>query len=125
MSEQVIEIEHELVMRPPSDVMRLKRLGSFHQTRLSFMRGLLRRVVSEGWQFSRPVWQVDRQGVGFAVYEAKGPTRSYSLVCFAHDLDPKNRSDRSIETEWDATFTLFDGVPTQENLERLSHQVPK
>lgn len=125
MSEQVIEIEHELVMRPPSDVMRLERLGSFHQTRLSFMRGLLRRVVSEGWQFSRPVWQVDRQGVGFAVYEAKGPTRSYSLVCFAHDLDPKNRSDRSIATEWDATFTLFDGVPTQENLERLSHQVPK
>jgi len=125
MSEQVRETEHDLVMRSPSDVMRLERLGSFHQTRLSFMRGLLRRVVSEGWQFSRPVWQVDRQGVGVAVYEAKGPTRSYSLVCFAHDLDPQNRSDRSIATEWDATFTLFDGVPIQEDLERLSHQVPK
>ena len=124
MSENVREMAHELVMRAPSDVMRLGRLGSFHQTRLSFMRGLLRRVTSEGWEFSRPIWRVDHQGVGVAVYEAKGPTRSYSLVCFAHDLDPKNRTDRSIATQWDATFTLFDGVPSQEDLDRLSHQVP-
>ena len=30
-------------------VMRLERMGSFHQTRLSFMRSLLRRIAREGW----------------------------------------------------------------------------
>ena len=29
-------------LRPPDTVMRLDRLGSFHQSRLSFMRVLLR-----------------------------------------------------------------------------------
>lgn len=125
MADTDVETTQPLSMRTPSDVMRLERLGSFHQTRLSFMRGLLRRVISEGWQFSRPVWRVDGNGVGVAVYQAKGPKRAYSLVCFAHDLDPAKRSDRSIATEWDATFAMFDGIPTEQDLDRLSQQVPK
>ncbi|MCR9140010.1 MAG: hypothetical protein NXI27_28715 [Alphaproteobacteria bacterium] len=112
-------------LRPPDVVMRLARLGSFHQSRLSFMRSLLRRMKRENWAFSRPVWRMDDQGVGVGVYTARGPSRSYSLVCFSHDLDPSKRSDRSIATEWDATFTLFDGVPDEHDLERLSHQVPR
>ena len=36
------------VLRPPGTVMRLGRIGSFHQTRLSFMRSLLRRIAREG-----------------------------------------------------------------------------
>ncbi|NKB52788.1 MAG: hypothetical protein GKR97_11270 [Rhizobiaceae bacterium] len=112
-------------LRPPSQVMKLDRMGAFHQTRLSFMRSLLRRLKRENWSFSRPVWNMNDKGVGVGVYSASGPDRSYSLVCFSHDLDPANRSDRSIATEWDATFTTFDGVPDESDLERLSHQVPK
>ena len=114
-----------LPLRPASEVMRLERLGAFHQTRLSFMRGLLRRVITEGWTFTRPAWRINEAGVGTAVYQVKGPQRTYSLVCFAHDLDPSHRTDRSIATQWDATFTMFDGVPTQADLDRLSLQVPK
>jgi hypothetical protein len=110
--------------RDPSQVMRLARIGSFHQTRLSFMRNLLRRLKSENWEFSKPVWRVDDIGVGVAVFLAKGPERTYSLVAFANDLDPGKRSDRVIAEEWDATFTLFDGVPTEEDIERLSKNVP-
>ena len=111
-------------LRPPHQVMRLSRIGSFHQTRLSFMRVLLRRLITEQWVFDRPVWQVDDQGVGHAVYSATGPDRTYSLIAFAHDLDPSQRSDRVIAEAWDATFTLFDGVPTTADIERLQSNVP-
>lgn len=112
-------------MRSPATVMKASRLGAFHQSRLSFMRQLLRRLKDEHWQFKRSVWTVDNQGVGRAVYTATGPLRSYSLVAFAHDLDPAMRSDRVIATAWDATFALFDGVPDADDLARLEANVPR
>lgn len=116
--------ETAVARRDKAMVMRLNRLGSMHQCRLSFMRILTRRMVREGWKFSRPVFDIDANGVGHAVYSAKGPKRTYSLVAFAHDLPPDMRSDRVIATAWDATFTLFDGVPTTEDITRLSGNVP-
>jgi len=110
--------------RDPSVVMRLARLGSAHPTRLSFLRTLLRRLRREGWRIDRPVFAIDDRGVGRAVYRATGPERSYSLVCFAHDLPDHMRSDRVIATAWDATFALFDGVPTAADLDRLEANVP-
>ena len=111
--------------RRPDEVMRLARMGSFHRTRLSFMDTLLRRLASENWRFERPVWEIDERGVGRAVYSVHGPKRSYSLVCFAHDLPDEMRSDRVIATAWDATFSLFDGVPDEADLQRLEANVPK
>jgi len=110
--------------RDPNVVMRLSRLGSLHQSRLSFMRILMRRMAAEGWTFSRPEFDIDENGVGYAVYSVKTPNRSYSLVAFTHDLPPEDRSDRVIAEAWDATFTLFDGVPTQDDIQRLSENVP-
>jgi len=111
--------------RPPEVVMRLARMGSFHQTRLSFMRTLLRRLKKEQWTFDRPVWEIDSEGFGRAVYSVIGPVRTYSLVAFSHYLPDDMRSDRVIATAWDATFTLFDGVPTTDDLDRLQQNVPK
>ena len=119
------QTQDTLSRRSPDTVMKLARMGSFHQTRLSFMRVLLRRLKSENWTFDRPVFEIDDKGVGRAVYSAHGPDRSYSLVAFANDLPPEKRSDRVIATEWDATFTLFDGVPSEDDLQRLSQNVPK
>lgn len=113
-----------IAMREPSDVMRLARLGSIHQHRLSFMRVLLRRLAAEKWRYERTTFKIDDNGVGHAVYTLHGPERSYSLVAFAHDLPPEQRSDRVIATAWDATFTLFDGVPTTDDISRLSQNVP-
>ena len=64
--------------RPPEVVMRLARMGSFHQTRLSFMRTLLRRMKREQWRFKRNRWEIDAQGFGRAVYTVYGPERAYS-----------------------------------------------
>ncbi|TMV05637.1 hypothetical protein FGK63_16470 [Ruegeria sediminis] len=110
--------------RSPDQVMRLSRMGSAHPTRLSFLRVLLRRMQQENWTFDRPVWEIDGSGVGRAVYCARGPHRTYSLVAFAHDLPDHMRSDRVIATAWDATFALFDGVPTTDDLDRLQANVP-
>ena len=111
--------------RPPEVVMKLARMGSFHQTRLSFMRTLLRRLKKEKWQFERKLWEIGADGFGRAVYTISGPERSYSLVAFSHDLPDHKRSDRVIATAWDATFTLFDGVPDTADLDRLQKNVPK
>lgn len=88
------------------------------------MRVLTRRLARDRWRFSRPVFDIDATGVGRAVYVAQGPERAYSLVAFAHDLPPEKRSDRVIADAWDATFSLFDGIPTETDLERLSQNVP-
>ncbi len=111
-------------LRPADQVMRLARMGSFHQSRLSFMRSLLRRLQAEKWQFEVKLFEINENCVGRAVYSAIGPTHTYSLVAFAHDLPDELRSDRVIATAWDATFTLFDGVPTEDDLQRLAQNVP-
>jgi hypothetical protein len=110
--------------RPAAKIMRLSRLGSAHPMRLSFLRILLRRLKEEKWRFDRPVFDIDAKGVGRAVYRAIGPVRTYSLVCFAHDLPAEMRSDRVIATAWDATFALFDGTPEPADLDRLQDNVP-
>ena len=116
---------YQAELRDPNLVMRLERMGSFHQCRLSFMRTLIRKLKRENWQFERPIFEIDAKGVGVAVYSAIGPNVTYSLVCFAHDLPADQRSDRVIAHAWDSTFALFKGVPSQADIDRLQQNVPK
>jgi len=112
-------------LRTPQTVMRLARMGAFHQSRLSFMRVLLRRLKSEGWVVDRPVFDIDDHGVGVATYRARGPRATYTLVAFAHQLADDQRSDRVIAKAWDATFTLCDGEVDTAQISRLAGNVPK
>ena len=105
--------------------MRLARLGAFHQTRLSFLRAMLRHVAAAGYRFGCDRWEIDAGGVGTAVYAARGRERSYSLVCFAQDLDPAMRTDRVIAEAWDAAFVLYDGIPDDREIGRLRANAPK
>ena len=113
-----------LALRDPNEVMRFDRMGSSHQTRLSFMRQLLRRISKEKWLFSTPIWEMSDEGFGTAVYDFLVKDRHYSLVAFTHDLPPDKRSDRVIATDWDLTFALFDGIPSEEDIKRLKKNVP-
>ncbi len=112
-------------LRSPDTVLRLDRLGSAHQTRLSFLRALLRRIIKQRWRITRPRFDIDVRGVGTAVYQVETSGRTYSLVCFGHDLPADQRTDRVIAEAWDATFALFDGVPGDDDIERLRANVPK
>lgn len=112
-------------LRSPAFVMRSERLGAFHQSRLSFLRAMLRDLQRDRWRFERTLWDIDDRGVGVCVYAARGPQRTYSLVCFSHDLDPSMRTDRVIAEAWDATFALFDGEPAQADIERMAANIPR
>ena len=108
--------EFDATLRPPEKVMRLSRLGSFHQSRLSFLRILLRRISAEKWKFSRKVFEIGDDCSGTAVYTYQLSGRAYSLIAFAHKISDNERSDRVIATKWDSTFTLFDGIPSKKDI---------
>ena len=99
-------------------------MGSAFPTRLSFMRILLRRLCAEKSKVTRPVWEIDTQGFGRAVYSVQLGGNIYSLVAFSCALAAEDRTDRVIAEAWDASFALFDGVPTEQDMERLEKNAP-
>ncbi|MDA9685323.1 hypothetical protein N9U14_00980, partial [bacterium] len=109
--------------RNPKDIMTLSRLGSFYQSKLSFLRSFIREF--KDWEFNKDLFELDERGYGTAVYSVKKDSRVYSLVCFANELHSTERSDRVIATKWDAAFVLHDGIPTKDDIERLKENVPK
>lgn len=113
-----------IALRLPEKIMTLEHMGAMFPHRLSFVRLLLRRLKRENWQFSRPVWRMNAEGYGVAVYSLKGPERTYSLVAFSNELGPEHRTDRVIATAWDASFTLHDGLPSEDDIARLAANVP-
>ena len=113
----------QIELRSPNEIMKLEKLGSFHQSRLSFLRSFLKEF--KNWKYNRDLFELDEKGYGQAVYSFKKNKRIYSLVCFANNITNEERSDRVIATKWDAAFTLHDGVPTKNDLYRLSQNVPK
>ncbi len=110
-------------LRDPNKIMKLSRLGSFHQSKLSFLRSFLNEFKE--WEYKRDLFNLNENGFGVAVYSFKKNKRVYSLVCFANEIKDEERSDRVIATKWDAAFTLHDGVPTKKDIERLKNEVPK
>ncbi len=113
----------KIKLRDPNIIMKLSRLGSFHQSKLSFLRSFLDEF--KDWEFNRDLFNLDEKGFGTAVYSFKKKDRVYSLVCFANKINDNDRSDRVIATKWDAAFTLHDGVPQNSDIERLRNEVPK
>ena len=110
-------------LRDPNIIMKLSRLGSFHQSKLSFLRSFLNEF--KDWEYNRDLFNLDQNGYGEAVYSFKKNKRIYSLVCFANEIKDEERSDRVIATKWDAAFTLHDGVPSKKDIDRLKNEVPK
>ena len=113
----------EVELRDPNTIMKLSRLGSFHQSKLSFLRSFLNEF--KDWEYKQDLFNLDENGYGEAVYSFKKDKRVYSLVCFANHIKDEERSDRVIATKWDAAFTLHDGVPGKKDIERLKNEVPK
>lgn len=112
-------------LRPASEVMRLARIGSFFPSRLSFMRSTIRHLNADQATVTRPVWDIDANGYGRAVYSVSMGGHTYSLVAFATPLADEDRSDRVIAEAWDSTYVLFDGVPDTADLDRLEGEAPR
>ena len=107
-------------MRQPSKVMKLQRLGSFHQSKLSFTRQLINELQFNNSQFEISEWNIDQNGFGNAVIQTVFNNNTFSLVVFCHSIDDEERSDRVIAEKWDMTFSLFIGTPTKIELDLMS-----
>ncbi|GFE62973.1 hypothetical protein KIN_00470 [Litoreibacter roseus] len=93
-------------------------------TRLSFMRTLLRYLGTESASVMRPVWEMDNDGYGHAVYSISFGGYTYSLVAVSNALSPDQRTDRVIAEAWDTTYVLYDGVPDSNEIARLTENAP-
>lgn len=117
--------DNALPLRPAEQVMNLERLGAMHQSRLSFMRTLVRRIMRERWQIEPARFELDPDGYGTVVYEVHAPQGLYSFVLFSNYLSPEARNDRVIATQWDLTMALVEGQVDDLYLEKLRQNVPK
>ena len=111
-------------MRPPTTVMDVSRLGCLYPYPLSFMRSLLRRVITQNWKITPARVSLNDEGYGHVVYEITTPRSTFSYVIFAKELDAANRSDRVIAEDWDMTVTLCEGLVDDKRLMELQANVP-
>ena len=75
----------KIELRNPNIVMKLSKLGSFHQSKLSFLRSFLKEF--KDWDYNCDLFELDDKGYGKAVYSFKKNNRIYSLVCFANKIN--------------------------------------
>lgn len=121
----LMSIPPQTELRPPEQVMRLSRMGAMFPTRLSFLRSLMRQLAAEAAEVCRPVWQIDADGHGHAVYGIRLGGHDYSLVAVSNPLADDQRTDRVIATAWDTAYVLYDGIPDAAEIERLCREAPK
>ena len=119
-----ISLPPQVPLRDPDTVMRLARMGAMFPSRLSFLRTLMRRLADDQAKVSRPIWEMDSDGFGHAVYSLTLGGHVYSLVAFSNRLDPDQRTDRVIAEAWDSAYVLYDGVPDQAEIARLKANAP-
>ncbi len=53
-------------LRDPKKLMKLSKLGSFHQSKLSFLRSFLNEF--KDWEYKRDLFELNERGYGRAVY---------------------------------------------------------
>ena len=81
-------------LREPKSVMKLSKLGSFHQTKLSFLRSFLNEF--KDWKYKRDLFDLDEYGYGRAVYsfQKKKRERRPSLKTDAQCCKPRRAPGR-------------------------------
>ena len=65
-------------LRDPNTIMKLSRLGSFHQSKLSFLRSFLNEF--KDWEYKRDLFNLDKFGYGEAVYSFRKDKRTRKVA---------------------------------------------
>ena len=55
----------KIELRDPNTIMKLSRLGSFHQSKLSFLRSFL--TEFKDWEYKRDLFDLDKNGFGVVI----------------------------------------------------------
>lgn len=113
-----------LSLRDPSDVMNPDRLGAMQQTRISFVRTLLRKISREQWQLDKQSWCLSDEGYGHAIYRLTTNNGVYHLVVFCDQIADEDRNDRVIAERWDVAFCLVLGEVPDDLLQQLHANIP-
>ena len=72
-------------LRSPDKVMKLSRLGSFHQSKLSFLRSFLKEF--KDWEYRRDLFDLNKEGFGTAVYSGcKAFVDNLAKTCTVENL---------------------------------------
>ena len=123
LSDVICVQDDQLELRAPDNIMRLEALGASFAHRLSFKRTLIRALHQQKAQMVVHENALDQDGYGHLVLTIPFYGRSYSLIGYSRPLNDEDRTDRVIATKWDASFCLFDGVPTPEDIAYLAEEV--
>ena len=59
----------KIELRDPEKIMKLSKLGSFHQSKLSFLRSFLNEF--KDWEYRRYLFDLNDNGYGTAIYSLK------------------------------------------------------
>jgi predicted transcriptional regulator len=95
-------------LRDPAELMRPERLAALKQTRLSFVRMLIRKMQREQWEIDIDRADLDAAGEGRIVYHIDTPTQLLSFGVFSHSTAGEN-TDRIIADNWDMWGFLCEG----------------
>ncbi len=112
-------------LRDPADLMHPERLGALKQTRLSFTRLLIDRMVEEGWDVYLERIDVDNEGVGRLVYAIETPSRRFSFGVFSRTSSEDEDTDRIIAQEWDMWAFLCEGTVSPEFMQSQYEELPE
>ncbi|MFB6184648.1 MAG: hypothetical protein ABEI96_08855 [Haloarculaceae archaeon] len=112
-------------LRDPSELMQTDRLLALKQTRLSFARLLMDRMMREQWRITIRRGRIDENGVGRLVYEIETPSKLLSFGVFSHAADEDENTDRIIATNWDMWGFLCEGEATPELMDYQYEQLPE
>ncbi|MGY4544138.1 hypothetical protein ACVWY0_004081 [Arthrobacter sp. UYNi723] len=119
-----VEMTTQEALRPANTVMDPIDMGGARATRHSFIRSMIRRAVTAGWQIERTYFDIDGQGRGDAIYEVRAESHLWSFVAFSQRLSEAERTDRVIAKAWDITAALVEGSVDADRLARMRAQVP-
>ena len=92
----------DIKFRDPNEIMKLSRLGSFHQSKFSFLRSFIREF--KDWDYKRNFFDLDENGYGTAVYSFSKNQRNYSLVCFAQHINSRRKIGQSYSNKMGCCF---------------------
>ncbi|MGB1361028.1 MAG: hypothetical protein ACPG8V_02825 [Alphaproteobacteria bacterium] len=110
--------------RDKSIVMQDLRLGAMHQTRISFVRHIVRKIANEDWNVSCTLWDMDASGFGTVIYTITTDYSEYNFVVFSQYIEDDERNDRVIAEKWDVTFSFTQGKVDKDLLEQMRKNVP-
>lgn len=112
-------------LRSADFVMSPGRAGSSVPTPLSFSRKLLRKMVSERWLVERPLFDLDAEGRGQALYRIVTPGGFFHFFVVSDFFPPEQKLDRAFGVNWDVSAAICEGEWTEALRQVLGVEVPK